>query len=98
MARQVNKHLGRKDLSDYEFISGHGRTNTYMLIAKDTVKDLSVETAYGSLVRAMIDGKPVVFDEVNAVDEDVMKAINKILQLKAGDTYQLQEDGGEKLL
>lgn len=98
MARQVNKQLGRKDPNEYEFVSGYGQMNSYQLMGKDTIKDGSVEFTYGAITRALRDGKPLIIDEGNAMDPDILKRLNKVLQLKPGDTFQIQEDGGEKIL
>ena len=98
MARQVNKQLGRKDPNEYEFVSGYGQMNSYQLMGKDTIKEGSVEFTYGAITRALRDGKPLIIDEGNAMDPDILKRLNKVLQLKPGDTFQIQEDGGEKIL
>lgn len=98
MARQVNKQLGRKDVNQYEFVSGYGQMNSYQLMGKDTIKDGDVQFNYGAITRAMRDGVPLIIDEGNAMDPDILKRLNKVLQLKPGDTFQIQEDGGEKIL
>ena len=97
MARRVNKQLGRKDLDQYEFVSGYGQMNSYQLMGKDTIKDGSVEFTYGAITRSMREGKPLIIDEGNAMDADIIKRLNKVLQLKPGDVFQIQEDGGERV-
>lgn len=102
LAQEVNKQLG-KDPNAYEFISGYGQMNSYQLMGKDTIKTDEhggsyTEFAYGAVTRAMKAGSPVILDEANATDPtDIQKRFNKILQLKPGQVFQIQEDGGERI-
>src|SRR5690606_15456397 len=48
----------------------------------------------GPLLRAMIDGRPVILDEVNAMPAEFLKRLNRILQLRPGDTLHVQENAG----
>jgi len=59
----------------------------------------STETVFvpGAMTRAIKDGKPIILDEINAMPPEFLKRLNKILQLKPGDTLTLQEDGDEKI-
>jgi MoxR-like ATPase len=103
LASEVLTQLG-KDPKAYEFISGYGQLNSYQLMGKDTIRTddegrTFTEYAYGAVTRAMKEGVPVIIDEANAADpNDIQKRFNKIMQLKPGDTFQIQEDGGERVV
>lgn len=51
----------------------------------------------GPMLRAMQEGKPIILDEINAIPPDFTKRLNKILQLRPGDTYVPQEDSGQAI-
>jgi MoxR-like ATPase len=55
------------------------------------------EFAPGPVVRAMEEGRPVILDEINAMPADFLKRLNKIVQLRPGDTFEVQEDSGRKV-
>lgn len=48
----------------------------------------------GPLVRAMMEGRPVILDEVNAMPAEILKRLNIIMQLRPGDKYSIQENNG----
>lgn len=98
LARSVNRQLG-KDPDAYEFVSGYGQLNSYQLMGKDVLRGEFTEFVYGAASRAMKNGTPLIVDEINATDPtDIQKRFNKMLQLKPGDTFQIQEDGGERIV
>lgn len=51
----------------------------------------------GPIVRAMENGTPVILDEINAADGTLLKRLNKILQLRPGSTFTVQEDSGRQV-
>ncbi len=84
-----------------EFISGYGDVNSYqvmgkMSLAKEDGATVS-EFVAGPIVRAMEAGVPVIVDEVNAMPAEFLKRFNKIAQLRAGDTFVVQEDSGREV-
>jgi hypothetical protein len=101
MAMETQRLLGRGDKAGYEFVSGYGEITAYQLIGKqELVKkdDATVtEFALGAISRAMVNGQPLIIDEINAMPPEIIKRLNKILLLKPGDTYSLQENGGQTI-
>jgi len=81
-----------------ELISGYGEVNTYQIMGKMTLKDGESVFEPGPLVRAMEEGRPVILDEMNAMPADILKRLNKIVQLRPGDTFTVQEDGGREIV
>jgi MoxR-like ATPase len=81
-----------------ELISGYGDVNTYQLVGKTSLGEqnsASVSTfTPGPVVRAMEEGRPLILDEINAIPAEILKRFNKILQLRPGDTFTVQEDSG----
>lgn len=80
-----------------EFISGYGDVNSYQLMGKTGL--VKGETAFesGPIIRAMEEGKLLILDEMNAMPADFLKRINKVLQLRPGDTFTIQEDSGREV-
>lgn len=102
MAQEINRQLGRNNIDDYEFVSGYGQLNSYQIMGKEALRHdengTYSEFVYGAVARAMRDGKPVIIDEANAIDpNDLMKRFNRLLQVKPGDRFQIQEDSGETI-
>lgn len=84
-----------------EFISGYGDVNSYQVMGKMNLKSedgASVsDFVPGPVVRAMEAGKPLILDEINAMPPEFLKRLNKIIQLKPGDTFTVQEDSGREV-
>jgi MoxR-like ATPase len=82
-------------------ISGYGDVNSYQLMGKPTLQEKDgvpvSEFAPGPAVRAMEEGRPLILDEINAMPADFLKRLNKIVQLRPGDTFEVQEDSGRKV-
>ncbi|OVE78647.1 hypothetical protein BVY00_02310 [bacterium G20] len=43
-------------------------------------------------------GRPVILDEITAMPADFLKRLNKILQLRPGDRFTIQEDTGREVI
>ncbi len=84
-----------------EFISGYGDVNSYQLMGKMSLKSddgASIsEFVPGPVIRAMEAGKPLILDEINAMPPEFLKRLNKIVQLRPGDTFTIQEDSGREV-
>jgi hypothetical protein len=97
MAAEILRRLGRPDEIP-EFVSGSGELNTYQLMGKTDLSDEGGNSvtnfAEGPMVRAMREGRPIIIDEVNSIDGNLLKRLNEILLKRPGDTYQIQEDNG----
>lgn len=81
-----------------ELISGYGDVNSYQLMGKQELREENGATVSdfvpGPIVRAMESGRPVILDEINAMPAELLKRFNKIMQLRPGDTFTIQEDSG----
>lgn len=84
---------------DPEFVSAYGDVNSYQLMGKQELREengASVsEFVPGPIVRAMEQGKPLILDEINAMPPELLKRLNKIMQLRPGDRFTVQEDSGK---
>lgn len=84
-----------------EFISGYGDVNSYQVMGKMSLANESGATVSefvpGPMIRAMESGRPLVLDEVNAMPAEFLKRLNKIMQLRPGDTFVVQEDSGREV-
>jgi MoxR-like ATPase len=84
-----------------EFISGYGDVNTYQVMGKATLKNEGgapvSDFAPGPMVRGMEEGRPVIIDEGTAAPAEFLKRLNKILQLRPGDKFIIQEDSGREI-
>jgi ATPase associated with various cellular activities AAA_5 len=82
-----------------EFISAYGDVNSYQLMGKQELREengASVsEFVPGPIIRAMEQGKPLILDEINAMPPELLKRLNKIMQLRPGDRFTIQEDSGK---
>jgi hypothetical protein len=87
--------------SEPEFISGYGDVNTYQVMGKATLKNEDgvpvSDYAPGPMVRGMEEGRPVIVDEGTAAPAEFLKRLNKILQLRPGDKFIVQEDSGREI-
>ena len=83
---------------DPEFVSAYGDVNSYQLIGKQELREengASVsEFVPGPIIRAMEQGTPLILDEINAMPSELLKRLNKIMQLRPGDRFTVQEDSG----
>ncbi len=81
-----------------EFVSAYGDVNSYQLMGKQELREengASVsEFVPGPIIRAMEQGKPLILDEINAMPPELLKRLNKIMQLRPGDRFTVQEDSG----
>lgn len=88
----VYQHFGVEP----EFISAYGDVNSYQLMGKQELREengASVsEFMPGPIVRAMEQGRPLILDEINAMPPELLKRLNKIMQLRPGDKFSVQED------
>ncbi|MFZ1301745.1 MAG: AAA family ATPase [Candidatus Microsaccharimonas sp.] len=84
-----------------EFISGYGDVNSYQLLGKQELHSVEgaseSEFVNGPIVRAMENGVPLILDEINAMPPELLKRLNKIMQLRPGDTFTIQEDSGREV-
>jgi len=84
---------------DPEFVSAYGDVNSYQLMGKQELREengASVsEFVPGPIIRAMEQGTPLILDEINAMPPELLKRLNKIMQLRPGDRFAVQEDSGK---
>jgi hypothetical protein len=84
-----------------EFISGYGDVNSYQVMGKMNLRNENGTTVSdfvpGPVVRAMEAGKPLILDEINAMPAEFLKRLNKIVQLRPGDRFTVQEDSGREV-
>ncbi|MCA0378857.1 MAG: AAA family ATPase [Actinobacteria bacterium] len=89
--------LGREP----ELVSGYGDITSAQLIGSHELRAEHGATVSafvpGPLLRAMIEGRPVILDEINAMPAEFLKRLNRILQLRPGDTLGVQEDAGREI-
>lgn len=83
---------------DFDELTPESRTQLritamWLLANKATVSEFMP----GPMLRAMEEGKPIILDEINAMPADFLKRLNKVLQLRPGDTYTPQEDSGRSV-
>lgn len=64
-----------------------------------TGKSDVIETifSYGPLGRALRDGRPIIFDEVNRIPPEITARLNDIMTRRVGDRIRLQENGEEEM-
>lgn len=84
-----------------ELVSGYGDISSAQVIGTHELRadggaTVSVFTP-GPLLRAMQEGRAVILDEVNAMPAEFLKRLNRILQLRPGDTLRVQEDAGREV-
>lgn len=81
-----------------ELVSGYGDISSSQLIGSHELRSEHGATVSvfvpGPLLRAMSEGRPVILDEVNAMPAEFLKRLNRILQLRPGDTFAVQENSG----
>jgi hypothetical protein len=84
--------------SEPELISGYADINSYQVIGKEGFIDGETQFIPGAIPRAMERGQPVILDEITAMPADFLKRLNKILQLRPGDSFTIQEDSGREVI
>jgi hypothetical protein len=89
-------------LSGHEplILSGHGDMMDDELIGKkDQDRDDPRKLYFheGKLIQAMRQGRPIIFDEINYVDPQVLARLQDVLLLRPGQSILVQEDGEEPL-
>ena len=97
------EYLARVRLgSEPELVSGYGDITSAQLIGSHELRSVDGATVSafqpGPLLRAMTEGRAVILDEVNAMPPEFLKRLNRILQLRPGDTFAVQENTGEQVL
>ena len=96
------EHLARHVLGrEPELVSGYGDITSAQLIGTHELRAEHGATVSafvpGPLLRAMIEGRPVILDEINAMPAEFLKRLNRILQLRPGNTLGVQEDAGREI-
>ena len=73
------------------------QTKITELLGRDSLRSENGATVSvfkeGMLVRAMVEGKKIIFDEFNNMDSNTRFALKPFYTLKPGDTFKLQQDG-----
>lgn len=93
------EYLSRRTLgAEPEFVSGYGDITSSQVIGSHELRAVAgatvTEFVYGPLLRAMAEGRPLILDELNAMPAEFLKRLNRILQLRPGDTFSVQENAG----
>ncbi|MGJ0204744.1 AAA family ATPase [Leucobacter sp. gxy201] len=96
------EHLSRHGAGlEPELVSGYGDiTSAQMLGAHELRAEHGATTSVfvpGPLLRALTEGRPVILDEINAMPAEFLKRLNRILQLRPGDDFGVQEDVGRRV-
>ncbi|GAA1630354.1 AAA family ATPase [Leucobacter chromiireducens] len=93
--------LARRTGKAPEFVSGYGDISTAQLIGSHELRNDRGVTVTdfepGPLLRAMREGRPLILDEVNAMPAEFLKRLNRILQLRPGAEFAVQEQAGERV-
>ena len=84
-----------------ELVSGYGDVNSYQLMGKPAIAEQNGASVSiyepGPTIRAMEKGVPLILDEINAMPPEMLKRLNKIMQMRPGDTFTVQEDSGRRV-
>lgn len=93
------EYLSREELgAEPELVSGYGDITSSQLIGSHELRSDGGATVSvfvpGPLLRAMTEGRPVILDEVNAMPPEFLKRLNRILQLRPGQEFAVQENNG----
>lgn len=96
------EYLSRSGMGEEpELVSGYGDITGAQLIGTHElrVQNGATVSAFvpGPLLRAMTEGHPLILDEVNAMPPEFLKRLNRILQLRPGDAFAVQEDAGRRI-
>lgn len=84
-----------------EFVSGYGDISSAQVIGAHELRaeggaPVSAFVA-GPLLRAITEGVPLILDELNAMPPEFLKRLNRILQLRPGDSFAVQENAGKSV-
>ena len=95
LAEYLSRHgIGREP----ELVSGYGDIASTQLIGSHELRSADGATVSefvpGPMLRAMTEGRPLILDEVNAMPAEFLKRLNRVLQLRPGDEFAVQENGG----
>lgn len=92
------EHLARSSGKSAEFISGYGDISAAQLVGTHELRAdggaTVTEFTHGPMLRAMSEGRPLILDEVNAMPAEFLKRLNRILQLRPGAEFAVQEQAG----
>ena len=81
-----------------EFVSGYGDISAAQLVGSHELRSANGATVtvfeHGPMLRAMREGRPLILDEVNAMPPEFLKRLNRILQLRPGARFAVQEQAG----
>ena len=81
-----------------ELVSGYGDITSSQVIGTTELRAESGATrsefVAGPMLRAMTDGHPLILDEINAMPPEFLKRLNRVLQLRPGDRFAVQENAG----
>lgn len=96
------EYLSRELLgNEPEFISGYGDISSTQLVGGHELRPDNGATisvfVQGPLLRAMAQGRPLILDEINAMPPEFLKRLNRVLQLRPGDEFSVQENNGERI-
>ncbi|MGO3146555.1 MAG: AAA family ATPase [Leucobacter sp.] len=96
------EYLSREVLgSEPEFVSGYGDISSTQLIGSHELRPENGATVSlfvpGPLLRAMTEGRPLILDEINAMPPEFLKRLNRVLQLRPGDHFPVQDNGGASI-
>ncbi len=98
----LTEYLSRRVLgAEPELVSGYGDITSAQVIGSHELRAESGATVSvfvpGPLLRGMIEGRPVILDEINAMPPEFLKRLNRILQLRPGDRFGVQEHQGREI-
>ncbi|MEB4613597.1 AAA family ATPase [Leucobacter sp. M11] len=93
------EYLARTGLGrEPELVSGYGDITSAQVIGAHELRAEGGATVSafvgGPLLRAMTEGRALILDEVNAMPPEFLKRLNRILQLRPGDRFAVQENAG----
>ena len=81
-----------------ELVSGYGDITSAQVIGSYELRAQAgaTESVFvpGPMMRAMTEGHPLILDEINAMPPEFLKRLNRILQLRPGDRFVVQEHAG----
>jgi MoxR-like ATPase len=52
---------------------------------------------YGPLAKAMMEGRPLIIDEMDGIPHSILMRINHVLTRRPGDKVRVQENGGDEI-
>ncbi len=98
LAEYLSRHVFH---AEPELVSGYGDITSGQVIGSHELRAENGATVSifvpGPLLRGMIEGRPVILDEINAMPAEFLKRLNRILQLRPGDRFGVQEHQGREV-